>query len=262
MLQFLYQVFKGTLSLKKISSLQHPYVKHLVRLKDDRDYRLETGRVVVSGLKLISELSILFDFRTLLFEEGFSVSFSYKTEETYSVTPEILKKITGLKKPEPIAAEIDLPPPGNLASAHFLLILDGISDPGNLGTLLRTALALGWEGVFITTGSTDPFNEKALRAAKGATFKLPMKTGSLEELTELLKVNHFTLYAADAKGKNLNEYHFSSPLALALGNEAHGIGSPLKKIAQVLAVPMKNSMESLNVAAAGAILMYELKGRS
>lgn len=245
--------------LKKISSLQNPLVKHVIRLKEDRAYRYQVGRVLVSGLKLITELSSCFAFHRLFLEEGFAPLFSFHTKELYLVTRGILKKMTGLKTPEPIAAEIHLPLSSNLVSVNFLLILDGISDPGNLGSLLRTALALGWEGVFITSGSTDPFHEKALRAAKGATFKLPLKNGSWEELTKILNTKNFALYAADAKGKPVREYGFAPPLALALGNEAHGIGIPLKKNAQRIAIPMHALVESINVAAAGAILMYELK---
>jgi TrmH family RNA methyltransferase len=246
--------------LQKILSLQHPIVKHLVNLREDRDYRYKTNSVVVSGLKLIEELSSHQHFQKLFVEEGFLPSFPYRTDELFEVSPQILKKVTGLKNPEPIAAEITMPSTQDLTSANFLLILDGISDPGNLGTLLRTALALGWEGAFITCGSTDPFNEKAIRSAKGATFKLPLRSGTWEELKNLLQKKQFTLFAADAKGQDIKDCKTSGlPIALALGNEAHGISSELKKNAKMLAIPMHGPMESLNVASAGAILMYELK---
>lgn len=245
--------------MREISSLQHPLVKHLVKLRESREYRYETSRVVISGLKLIQELSSSRPFRTLILEEGFIPSFSCPAVEIYSVPTAVLKKITGLVNPEPIAAELDMPLTQDLSSLNYLLILDGISDPGNLGTLLRTALALGWEGAFLTPGSTDPFNEKAVRAAKGATFKLPVKSGSWQELTALLQEKKYTLYAADAKGKNFSECRISAPIALALGNEAHGLARELTAAAQLLAIPMSGPMESLNVASAGAILMYALR---
>lgn len=243
---------------KEITSLQHPLVKHLVKLRQDRSYRYKCKRVLLSGTKLINELSSQFLFQTLLVESG--TTFSAKAEQTFFVSPQILKKITGLETPEAVAAEIDMPAPRDFSSANFLLILDGVSDPGNLGTLLRTARALGWDAAYLTQGSTDPFNEKALRSAKGATFTLPWKIGSWEEIALFVKHKKMILLAADASGEDIAFCNPSLPVALALGNEAHGLASELKKLAHLVAIPMNGRMESLNVASAGAILMYALKG--
>lgn len=247
------------MSVQKIISLQHPHIKHLVKLRENRDYRYQTQSVVISGLKLIKELAAQFHFRSLLLEEGFSPPFTAHAEQLYRVTPQMIKKITGLRQPEPILAEIAMPKVHDLSSANFILVLDKISDPGNLGTLLRTACSLGWDGVFVTLGSTDPFNDKAIRAAQGATFMIPWKSGSLEELASLLKGKQMKLYAADAQGKDLSQVQFSPPLALALGNEAHGFATDIETRAERIAIPMQRKMESLNVASAGAILMYEMK---
>ncbi|MBS0620586.1 MAG: RNA methyltransferase [Verrucomicrobia bacterium] len=241
---------------REITSLQHPIVKHLVKLREDRAYRREKNSALISGNKMIRELSQRMAFSTLIVEKGYPIDLP--AEQVFLVTPEILKKITGLKQPEPIAVEIAIPPPGDLKEVKRLLILDGISDPGNLGTLLRTALALGWEGVFITEGSTDPFHEKALRAAKGATFKISIQQDTLEVLEHLL--TSFTLYAADPRGAPLGSPAYPGRIALALGNEAHGLSPLLQSKAQRIAIPMQMEMESLNVASAGAILMYELAG--
>lgn len=242
---------------KEIISLQHPLVKHLVKLRQNRDYRHECKRVLLSGRKLIKELSPDIRLRTLFLARGTMPTI--EAEEILFVTPEILKKVTGLENPEPIAAEIDMPDTQDLSSVNFLLILDGITDPGNLGTLLRTARALGWDGAFITPGSTDPYNEKALRAAKGSTFTLPWKFGTWEELSSLLQNKRMNVFAADASGENLADCKISSPLALILGNESHGISPELKGIAKSIAIPMMGRMESLNVASAGAIFMYALR---
>lgn len=245
--------------MREISSLQHPLVKYLVKLKESRDFRYEKRRVLISGLKLVQELSSLFRLRSLLIEQGFTPSFSYQADEVYAVSTPILKKITGLINPEPIAAEIDMPQEQDFSTVNYLLILDSISDPGNLGTLLRSALALGWQGAFLTLGSADPFNEKAIRAAKGATFKLPIKRGSWHELSELLQGGKFTLFAADAKGEDFAKRQALPPMALALGNEAHGLQHEIVDAANLIAIPMSGLMESLNVASAGAILMHALR---
>jgi len=243
---------------REIISLQHPLIKHLVKLRQSRDYRHECKRVLLSGRKLIKELSPSIRLRTLFLANGITPTID--ADEIFFVTPEILKKVTGLENPEPIAAEIDMLDTQDLSSVNSLLILDGINDPGNLGTLLRTARALGWDGAFITPGSTDPYNEKALRAAKGSTFTLPWKCGTWEELSALLQSKQMNVFAADASGENLADCKISSPLALVLGNESHGISPDLNNIAKSIAIPMMGRMESLNVASAGAILMYVLRG--
>lgn len=249
------------MSVREISSLQHPSVKHWVKLRESRDYRYASRRVVVTGLKLLHELSSHLRFRALLVQEGSSLFADASADETFHVPAQILKKVTGLEHPEPAAAEIDMPHQADLLAVKHLLILDGVSDPGNLGTLLRTARGLGWDGAFLTEGSTDPYNEKALRAAKGATFTLPWRSGTREELFSLLEHNKLPLIAADAQGKEIAECTFPPSLALALGNEAHGLCAALKNSSQQVAIPLHGRMESLNVASAGAILMYLLRGR-
>ena len=242
--------------MKALTSLQHPLVKHFVKLREDREYRYKSKRLIISGLKLIKELSSEHTFRTLIVENDFTLPFPIKAEQHLVVSGPILKKTTGLENPEPIAVEIDMPEPQDISSARSLLILDGVSDPGNLGTLLRTALGLGWDAAFITSGSTDPYNEKAMRSAKGATFRLPWNRGTVEELMTYL--NNYTLLAADARGEDAANISIKGKVALALGNEAHGLCDALKNKAKMIAIPMIGPMESLNVATAGAILMHQL----
>jgi TrmH family RNA methyltransferase len=244
---------------REISSLQHPLIKHLVKLREKKEYRYECKRVLISGKKLIHELSGKEKFPTLLVEEGNQSPL--KADEIFYVSKEILKKVTGVQSPEPFAAEIDMPLSQDLSFANYLLVLDGISDPGNLGTLVRTAKALGWDGVFLMKSCTDLFNEKAVRAAKGATFSLPFQIGSWEELHALLQKRKMTLLAADASGKNVAECKATPPMALVLGNESHGLSEEIKTKASLIAIPMQQRMESLNVASAGAILMYTLQGK-
>ncbi|HEY2811583.1 MAG TPA: RNA methyltransferase [Rhabdochlamydiaceae bacterium] len=250
-------------SATKITSLQHPVIKHCVKLKDKKEYREKCGAALVTGIKLIEELSYISAFKTLLVEESYAEKNPHllpKAEQYFIVSSALLKKVTSLVQPEPLAAEIALPQDADVSAAEYLLILDGVSDPGNMGTLLRTALGLGWQGVLITPHSTDPFNEKALRAAKGATFKIPLKRAAWEEIPELFANGKRTILAADMHGKPLDALSaVSSPLALILGNEARGISYQMWKNAQSIAIPMSSEMESLNVATAGAILMHTLK---
>jgi TrmH family RNA methyltransferase len=248
--------------MKAISSLQHPLAKHLVKLRLNRDYRKQKNCALITGLKLIKEIANDIPLKTLLVEENYELP-AFISQETvvYRVTNSLLKKISGLENPEPVAAEVTLPSFSELSGKNFLIVFDGIADPGNLGTLLRTALALGWEGVFLAPNCTDPFNDKALRAAKGATFRLPMQTGSWDDLKKMIRDKKIQPYVADMKGKSIEELKCKPPLMLILSNESLGASDEAKEISLPIAIPMSGKVESLNVAAAGAILMYELKKR-
>lgn len=242
-----------------LSSLQHPLVKHLVKLRQNRAYRYEQKTVLISGIKLIRELSQKFSFKKILIEKAYQPLFPYKAQQTHTTSLAILGKITGLETPEPIAAEICMPTFQDLSSSKHLLILDRIMDPGNLGTLLRTALAFDWD-VFLVEGCVDLYNDKALRAAKGATFFLNLTQGSLVHLQNLLKKGSFHIYAADAKGNTFQKNLLKKSIALALGNESHGVNPSIIQHAKKIAIPIKKPVESLNVAIAGAIFMYLLQG--
>lgn len=230
-------------------SLQHPYVKHLVKLRTNRKYRYEKKAVFLEGKKLLSELNI--PLKTLILREGEDTP--CQAETTCHVPPKVFEKISGVQAPEGVAAEVDMPPFADLSQKQRILALDRINDPGNLGTLIRTALALGFDGIFLTENSVDPYNEKALRAAKGATFKIPLQVGPLEPFAA-----PFHLYIADLEGTPLSSITFKTPAILLLGNEAQGVSNEMQKNGTSVTIPIKNQMESLNVAVAGSILMHAM----
>ncbi|NGX50651.1 MAG: 23S rRNA (adenosine(1067)-2'-O)-methyltransferase [Chlamydiae bacterium] len=236
---------------KEITSLQHPIVKHLTKLRKSRRYRQECGRLLLEGKKMVEEYQGTIE--TLLTRAESTL----QAKHHYTINDAILEKISSLKSPEPYLAEVTLPPYQSLSGKTRLLALDAVSDPGNLGTLLRTALAFGFEGVFLTEGSADPYSDKALRAAKGATFRLPLQSGTIKELLILIKKNGLTPYVAERRGEEQSA--FTSPLILILGNEAHGPSPLLKEGAELTALSISDQTESLNVAVAGGILMHKIK---
>ncbi|MCH9625363.1 MAG: 23S rRNA (guanosine-2'-O-)-methyltransferase RlmB [Chlamydiales bacterium] len=241
---------------KKITSLQNPVIKHLVHLRQNKHYREEQKAVLVSGYKLIQEISKLHTPSKLFIAK---LEDKLTAQETYLVTPEILKKITNLPSPEPIVAEFPLPNSSSLQKQAPLLVLDAIQDPGNLGTLIRTALGLNWQGVFFLPNCVDPFHEKVLRASRGALFYLPWKMGTYKELEALKQENHLTSYIADMEGTPLSKISPQKNTLLILSNEAEGVSSQAESFGTKVAVPIQ-SIESLNVAIAGALLMYHLGG--
>jgi len=236
---------------KKISSLQHPRVLHWAQLLKTRSFREKSGAVLISGEKFVRELAQDAPLRCLMTLEAHP---EIPAAERFLVSEPILKKITGLENPDGFAAEAPLPPPSDLTPCRNLLILDRIADPGNLGTLLRTAYALSWDGVVATPGTVDFFNDKAIRAALGATFRLPYAIASPDTIASW----NFSFYVGDVQGTPLKAAAFKSPRALILGNEGQGV-SPWTMRYEKIHIPMRQGAESLNVAAAGAILLYAMR---
>lgn len=241
---------------KIISSLQHPLVKELAQLHKSRKEREQTCRLIVEGNNLLAELLTEHQPLQLLIREGELLP---KTSaEIIVVTEAVMRKISACEAPPGMLAVYQLPStdPSQLLkkAPRRLLILDKVSDPGNLGTLLRSAAAFGWEGVYLTPGCVDPFGPKAIRAAKGATFRLPLFQGELPQDA----LQHYTLLQADLGGGPPESIIEKDKLALILGNEAHGPSANFSKALKVT-LPMAPGTESLNVAIAGALLMYLLK---
>ncbi len=240
---------------KKIISLQHPLIKHWVQLRVEREYREEKKRVLLIGEKPIRELSQTLKIKSLMSLEETSIP----AQEHYLLTEGMLKKITGLQQPDGFAAEFDLPLPQDLSAKSHLLILDEIADPGNLGTLLRTALSFNWEGVILTPNTVDLFNDKALRASRGAPFLLPYARLTPSEIASWIKETKREIFTADLDGTPLDSLSFKPPLALILSNETTGPSSWTEPLSKKVTLPMSPLVDSLNVATAGAILLYAMR---
>jgi len=238
---------------KEIKSLQHPIVKHLVKLRKERKYREEKKTLLLEGKKMLFEYSGPIEQLLTTREAPIPDHLSPKTH--LNVPIEIIEKIAGASSPEPYLAEVPLPSSTNLNGKTCLLALDRIIDPGNLGTLLRTALALGFDGAFLLS-CTDPYSPKALRSAKGATFHIPLKSGTEKELLSLIKENNLTPYIADTQGSSPS---FTTPLVLIIGSESHGPSENLKNSGSLVAISIEIETESLNVAVAGGILMNKIR---
>lgn len=245
--------------MKRLTSTQHPLVKHLVKLRQNRDYRYEHQSLVIEGIKPVEELVRHNRLKTIIVYNEASIPLGSESDEIVIVNDAVMRKISGMENPEGLIVEIAMPQPSSLKNARHVIAFDGVSDPGNLGTLLRSALALGWDGAFILNDSCDPFNDKALRAARGATFRLPLGWGNWEALKKLAKTNQLTPIVAAFGGADISQMKTPERILLVMGNEAHGASLEAKAFCQTVTIPMPGAMESLNVGVAGGILMYALR---
>ena len=143
------------------------------------------------------------------------------------------------------------------ASPNFILIPDQVRDPGNLGTLIRSAAAAGVQALFLPDETTDAFAPKVVRSGMGAHFRLPIHVLTWDQIRENTK--DIEVYLADMEGKAFWETDLRKPLALIVGGEADGASEEARKLAtQKISIPMAGNVESLNAGVAGSVVMFEV----
>jgi TrmH family RNA methyltransferase len=233
-----------------ITSLQAPLVKYAFKLVREAKFREETGELLIEGKTMIKEFKG--EILHLLFVEDFPLKAQKKT----GITKEIAKKISTTASPEGIFAIVKKPLHKEKPLSS-LLVLEKISDPGNLGTLFRTAKSFLWDEIFLI-GGCDPFNDKCLRASKGAVFTIPFQEGSFEDAKKVIEKNKLTPLLADISGAPFTSYLNEEKVALILGSEASGASFEMKEAFQKITIPI-SAMESLNVAIAGGILLHAFR---
>lgn len=244
--------------MQTITSPANPYIKHLVKLSQDASYRKETGMVLLEGRKLIAEIGPKALTGKILATDESHFDPACSHLDKILLSDQVAAKIASTESSENVFAEIPFAQSQPLKHLYPLIALDAVNDPGNLGTLLRTALALGWKGAFLLPGCCDPWNSKALRASKGALFSLPYQKGTWKELQAIIDREELVPLAAELDGKPLKKQP-DNKIVLVLGNEANGVSQATRDACQAITIPMSDQMESLNVAQAGAILMYVLR---
>ncbi|UOX37298.1 TrmH family RNA methyltransferase [Weissella cibaria] len=185
----------------------------------------------------------------------------------FEITADIAKKLSDLVTPQGIFAEVSLPTATR--EPRFIhdgawLFLDAIQDPGNIGTMVRTADAAGFAGVVFGNGSVDPYSPKALRAMQGSQFHMTLTTGDLQDWTAAFTQNDINVYGTqlDPEAADLFTIPAQSQFALIMGNEGQGMAADLAKMTtKNLYIPLTGDAESLNVAVAAGIAMFALKAR-
>ncbi|HYF39506.1 MAG TPA: RNA methyltransferase [Gemmatimonadales bacterium] len=196
-------------------------------------------------------------------------SLAERSIRTEDVADTELEALADTEHPQGVVAIIE-PRQWTLNDIHLtpgssLLVLDSVQDPGNVGTMLRTALGLGAAGVVALKGTADLTNPKVIRSAMGASFRLPAVTSTSEEFLAWAGLKHAELWVADATGEQPERLLQKErpSIALVLGNEGAGVSPTLEAAAsRRVAIPLANAVESLNVAVAAGILLYELnRGR-
>lgn len=231
---------------------QYKFLKSLLQKKYRQEHKIfpVEGEVVLREIK--EEPKYLLCSRTY-YEEN-------KPDNVTVVADNLFKGLCDTKTPQGIIGYFDFveKDPGILTEGKYVY-LDGLQDPGNVGTIIRTADALSMDGVIFSPDTADIYSPKAVRSTMASLFRVNIYRGSFDDLNRLKK--KFTLYSTHLNGgKTLNEVKFADNSILILGNEAGGVREEILNISdENIFIPMKEGTDSLNVAIAGGILMYNMR---
>lgn len=249
-----------------LTSVRNPRIQRIRTLQRSSRARREAGLFVAEGIRLLEEaLKAGWIPETLLAEEklpprGAALIDAWRSKGVTPLwgKPHVLAAAGDTKTTQGVVAVFRRVARPLRAVPDFLLLLDGIHDPGNLGTILRTAWAAGVDGVLLSPDNADPFAPKVIRAGMGAHFHLPIVQTDWAHLPEYF--GGFRVYLAEARrGEPLYAADFRVPCVLMIGGEAAGAGQVARRFAtHAVHIPMPGAAESLNAAVAAAILMFEV----
>ena len=245
-----------------ITSVQNAKIKYFKSLKD-KETRYKEGKLLAEGANIVRDLpeDVIVDSVIVTqdkVEQFFDILRKYEGTRTkvYEVSDKCMQQISDTTTPAGIIAVVAMPPEKRIGKED-VVVLDGISDPGNFGTIVRTCVACGISQI-LAVNCTDWTSGKVIRGSMGGVFAVDIVTASNDEEVEKLLVGH-NVYALDMGGENIYETKIDKdrPFALVAGNEAHGVSPFFRKRAdKTLALPMKEGMESLNAAVAMSIALY------
>lgn len=250
--------------IRFIESRQNPLIKEALRIKE----RKEKDLLLIEGEHAIEmACTSRFGIKRVFFSRNYkNLAFLRrlaKVAEIIETTERLISLLSDTEHPQGIVAVVTYESPPldilSLRESPLLVICDGIQDPGNLGTIIRTSDAAGADAVIILSGTCDPFMQKVIRASAGSIFNIPLVFSGWEHLEGWLSSRDIRLIVTvPSAEKRIYEIDLRNPVALAFGNEARGVSGELLKRADVVAgIPILGRAESLNVAVAASICLYE-----
>lgn len=251
-----------------ITSTKNEKLKEIRALQARSKVRREKAQFVIEGVRLLEEAlkaslrPTLLLYSDTLSERGMALVHALEQDgiTCLQAASHVMNSISDTKSSAGVLAVLPAlmqPPIGRL---DFLFVLDQVRDPGNMGTLLRTAAAAGAGAVFVLEGSVDPFAPKVLRSGMGAHFQLPVLQGSPADLGQLCRQHGLKIFSAEAAGlATIYNTDLKQALAIVVGSEAEGVSAEVQALQPVgLRIPMPGDTESLNAAIAGGILLFEV----
>lgn len=252
-----------------ITSLQNDRVKLAHALQTQAKTRRKEGKIALEGTRLVQDAYERGGHRPdfILYEperadKGLIDMLERQRVNLFPVSAEVMKHLTATEQPQGVVAIFPMPAVTLPPNPTRVLILDDIRDPGNLGTILRTAAAAGVQAALLSPGCVDAYNPKVLRSGVGAHFRIAIAELSWQDIAAYCRET--TVYLADMEGDvAYDAADWSAAWSLVIGNEAHGASEAAVKLADKrVYIPMVENAESLNAAIAAAVILFEArKGR-
>jgi len=251
--------------MKKIVSRDNTHIKQAAKLKNKK-YRQQQKLYLIEGQRLVNEALMSNQVVEKVFvAEDFSISDEMNRRlqnfDCYLIPPALFSSITDTENPQGIAAIVQKPEPDRDILADnitCLLLLDQITDPGNMGTIIRTAWAFNFDGIMLTPGCVDPYNPKVVRATMGGIFHLPVYEIHEQVLDGLIRSGYRLIGSYPDACNSIYEVDYTGPIVVVIGSEAQGISPAISERCKVKAfIPVNSRVESLNAAVSCAIIMSE-----
>lgn len=252
--------------MKEITSVHNPQIMAIRELQKARARR-EQGLFLTDSVKMVREALALSICRTLIVEEkrreeyGEWITAAQEQGcEILLVTQTIMQVISEAKTPQGICCTAEILPQRERLDGQLIVAMDGVQDPGNVGTILRTADAAGFDGALLSGACADLYSAKTLRATMGSIFRVPtLRTENLPAALEEMKARGYAIVATELGGVDFYANCPHENAVLVIGSEGHGVSEAVRAVAtHHLALPMRGGAESLNAAVAAGIMIYEM----
>lgn len=252
---------------KFISSSQNAIIKNILLLQKKKSERKKQALFIVEGIRAVNEVPDNYPIEYIITTDDFDANQIKRLSSSkwLVVTDEVFKLISDTETPQGVMAVVGISK-YELSSLNskenpFYLLLENVQDPGNLGTIIRTAYGFGVDAIFVSKGSVDVYSPKSVRATMGAVFHVPIITDvEMVECIQWLKEKNIPIYAtALEESRVIYDNDFKEQVALVIGNEANGVSEMTKTMATTkVRIPMPGGLESLNASIAAAVCMYEV----
>jgi len=252
--------------VKEITSVHNPQIQFLKGLQKAKNRR-EANLFLAESVKMVREALALSLCRTLIVDGRRQEEYAEMIATAQSlgcevllVTDAIMGSISEQKTPQGVMCTVEIPGEPDALSGRLLVAMDGVQDPGNVGTILRTADAAGFDGALLSSACADLYSAKTLRATMGSVFRVPAKrVDDLPAALETLKTQGYAIVATELGGADFYTHCPHDKAVLVIGSEGNGVSQAVRDCAtHHLALPMRGGAESLNAAVAAGIMIYEM----
>lgn len=250
--------------MKRITSAQNEYIKKIAKLSSKK-HREEQGAFLAEGEHLLQMLENTdYAIDTVIMSDGYYNKNGSDYEDTVVVPEGIFEKISDTKSPQGVIAVVHLPESVQTIKNGKYIYCDNLQDPGNVGTVIRTADAFGFDGVILSKGSADVYSSKVIRSSQGSVFNVDIVTDVDIDFLQKAKEEGFfvtstALYGESVSSKNMK---IKSNQIFVIGNEGNGVSEAILLMSdEIVHINMYGKAESLNAAVAASIIMYEVSAR-